>query len=79
MWASTCPACSSTLICSLRNLHCQPSPPHPDYVGQHVPRLLINREKAGELTAMKRSLGYTRGFDWDPATNYRCVSALRWC
>jgi len=44
-----------------------------------VPRLLINREKAGELTAMKRSLGYTRGFDWDPATNYRCVSALRWC
>lgn len=41
-------------------------------MGQHVPRLLINREKAGELTAVKRSLGYTRGFDWDPATNYRC-------
>lgn len=47
-------------------------PSHPaDYVGQHVPRLLINREKAGELTAVKRSLGYTRGFDWSPETNYR--------
>ena len=52
-----------------------PLPPCADYVGQHVPRVLINREKAGELTSMKRALGYTRGFDWDPATNYRCAAA----
>ncbi|PRW20829.1 NAD-dependent deacetylase sirtuin-2 [Chlorella sorokiniana] len=50
-----------------------------DYVGQHVPRVLINREKAGELTSVKRSLGYTRGFDWDPATNYRDALYLGDC
>lgn len=38
-----------------------------------MPRLLVNREKAGELTPEKRAVGYTRGFDWGP-TNYRCAA-----
>lgn len=47
-------------------------------MGGHVPRLLVNREKAGELTAEKRAVGYTRGFDWGPS-NYRSVSRLLAC
>lgn len=48
-------------------------PPSPaDYVGDHVPRLLINRERAGELTDLKRAVGWTRGFNWGDG-NYRCA------
>lgn len=36
-----------------------------------MPRLLINRERAGELTDGMRSLGYSRGFNWGEG-NYRC-------
>lgn len=41
-----------------------------DYVGDEVPRLLINREKAGELTPEMRALGYRRGFNFGDG-NYR--------
>ena len=53
---------------------CPINPPLPDYVGPHVPRLLINREKAGELTPEMAAVGYTKGFNFGE-DNYRCVLA----
>lgn len=54
--------------------HPTTQPNHPlciaDYVGHHVPRLLINREKAAELTREKMVMGFTRGFNWGDG-NYR--------
>lgn len=50
--------------------------PAADYVEDAVPRLLINREKAGELTPEMRALGYRRGFNFGDG-NYRCAAPLQ--
>jgi hypothetical protein len=42
-----------------------------DYVQQHVPRLLVNREKAGEAVFGGGLLGQQKGFTFG-AGNYRC-------
>lgn len=49
-----------------------------NYVEDAVPRLLINREKAGELTPEMRALGYRRGFNFGDG-NYRDALFLGDC
>jgi hypothetical protein len=43
-----------------------------DRVTADTPRLLINRERAGEADPYLRLTGYNRGFNFDEG-NYRCV------
>mmetsp|Transcript_32583 Transcript_32583/g.103832 ORF Transcript_32583/g.103832 Transcript_32583/m.103832 type:complete len:253 (+) Transcript_32583:889-1647(+) len=42
-------------------------------VGAGVPRVLINREKVREMGAVKRHLGMSDGFDFEPETRHRDV------
>ncbi|KAL4433418.1 hypothetical protein ABPG77_010271 [Micractinium sp. CCAP 211/92] len=49
-----------------------------DYVDDEVPRLLINREKAGEPAPEMRALGYRRGFNFGTG-NYRDALFLGDC
>lgn len=50
-----------------------------DEVGPATPRLLINREKAGEADPALRAGGYAKGFDFHPKTNYRDALYLGDC
>ncbi|KAG8313842.1 NAD-dependent protein deacetylase sirtuin-2 [Homalodisca vitripennis] len=48
-------------------------------VGNHCPRLLINREKAGHRDRLMRMLGMGGGLDFDSDTNSRDVLWLGDC
>eukprot|EP00887_Chlorella_sp_A99_P001800 scaffold19.g1800.t1 len=50
-----------------------------DKVGLEVPRLLINKEKAGESDLESRLLGLRRGFDFSTATGWRDALYLGDC
>lgn len=50
-----------------------------NHVEPEVPRLLINREVAGELTPEMRAMGYQTGFDFEEGTNYRDAMFLGDC
>uniref|UniRef100_A0A1B6JNI0 NAD-dependent protein deacetylase n=1 Tax=Homalodisca liturata TaxID=320908 RepID=A0A1B6JNI0_9HEMI len=50
-----------------------------DNVGNHCPRLLINREKAGHRDRLMRMLGMGGGLDFDSDTNSRDVLWLGDC
>lgn len=50
-----------------------------DKVPKDTPRLLINKEKAGEVDPMMRFLGFGSGMDFDSKHNYRDVAWLGLC
>eukprot|EP01116_Phalansterium_solitarium_P000243 TRINITY_DN10143_c0_g1_i2.p1 TRINITY_DN10143_c0_g1~~TRINITY_DN10143_c0_g1_i2.p1 ORF type:complete len:455 (+),score=85.60 TRINITY_DN10143_c0_g1_i2:118-1482(+) len=47
-----------------------------DYVPEHTPRVLINREMAGQANALMLMLGRQEGFEFGLKSNYRDVALL---
>lgn len=78
LYAEDFPKCDLLIVMGT-SLVVQPFATLIDKVPKDCPRLLINKEKAGEVDPIRRFLGYGKGMSFESKHNYRDIAWLGLC